>query len=61
MTAAVFALFGGLLIVTAITLIPDIKYLPGIVLASGVLLWLFVPLIVIATWVKNRKEGPHRQ
>jgi len=54
MTAAVFTLFGGLLIVTAITIIPDVKYLPGIILTSGILLWLFVPLIVIATWVKNR-------
>jgi len=53
MTAAVFTLFGGLLIVTSTSLIPDIPYLPSIILASGILLWLFVPLIVIATWVKN--------
>lgn len=54
MTAAIFTLFGGLLVVTALTIIPDIPYLPGIILASGLTLWLFVPLIVIATWIKNR-------
>lgn len=54
MTAAVFALFGGLLIVTAITIIPDIQYIPGIILASGIALLLFVPVIIIATFIKNR-------
>ena len=56
MTATVFALFGGLLIVTAITIIPDIQYIPGIILASGIVLLSFVPVIIIATFIKNRKQ-----
>ena len=54
MTAAVFALFGGLLIAAAITIIPDMPYIPGIILSFGILLLLFVPVIIITTFIKNR-------
>ena len=56
-TAIVFAVAGTLLILTALFIIPAIAYLPHIILLSGSLLLLFVPLIIIATIIKNRKKS----
>lgn len=42
--------------VTAVFIIPEIGYLPHIILLSGSLLLLLVPVIIIATIMKNRKS-----
>ncbi|MEA3303372.1 MAG: hypothetical protein U9Q75_08885 [Pseudomonadota bacterium] len=54
-TAIVFSVTGVLLILTALFIIPAISYLPHIVMISGALLLLFVPVIITATIIKNRK------
>ncbi len=54
-TAIVFAVTGVLLILTALFIIPAISYLPHIIVLSGSLLLLFVPVIIVATIIKNRK------
>ena len=54
-TAIVFSVAGVLLILTALFIIPAISYLPHIIMLSGALLLLFVPVIIVATIIKNRK------
>ncbi len=54
-TAIVFLVTGILLILTALFITPEISYLPHIIVLSGSLLLLFVPVIIIATILKNRK------
>ena len=55
-TAIVFSIAGVLLILTAIFIIPAISYLPHLIMLSGSVLLLFVPVIIIATIIKNRKH-----
>ncbi len=54
-TAIVFSIAGVLLILTARFIIPAISYLPHIIMLSGSVLLLFVPVIIVATILKNRK------
>jgi hypothetical protein len=53
-TAIVFSVAGVLLILTALFIIPAISYLPHIIILSGSVLLLFVPMIIVATILKNR-------
>lgn len=55
-TAIIFSVAGFLLILTAVTIIPEIGYLPQVIMFSGILLLLFVPLIIVATIIKNRNN-----
>ena len=55
-TAIVFSIAGVLLILTAIFIVPEIAYLPHLILLSGSVLLLFVPVIIVATILKNRKH-----
>ena len=54
-TAIVFSIAGVLLILTALFIIPAISYLPHIIMLSGSVLLLFVPVIIVATIIKNRE------
>jgi len=54
-TAIVFSIAGVLLILTALFIIPAISYLPHIIVLSGSVLLLFVPVIIVATIIKNRE------
>ena len=55
-TAIVFSIAGVLLILTALFIVPAISYLPHIIMLSGSVLLLFVPVIIIATILKNRNS-----
>jgi hypothetical protein len=55
-TAIVFSVTGVLLILTALFIIPAISYLPHIIMLSGALLLLLVPVIIVATFLKNRRK-----
>ena len=55
-TAIIFSIAGLLLILTASFIIPEIAYLPHIIMLSGSVLLLFVPVIIVATILKNRKR-----
>jgi len=55
-TAIVFSVTGVLLILAALFIIPAISYLPHIIMLSGSVLLLFVPVIIVATIIKNRKS-----
>lgn len=55
-TAIIFSIAGLLLILTASFIIPEIAYLPHIIMLSGSVLLLFVPMIIVATILKNRKR-----
>ena len=54
-TAFVFSVVGVLLILAALFIVPAISYLPHVIMLSGGVLLLFVPLIIVATILKNRK------
>ena len=54
-TAIVFSVTGVLLILTALFIIPEIAYLPHLIMLSGSVLLLFVPVIIVATIIKNRE------
>lgn len=56
-TAIVFSVAGVLLVLTALYIIPSIWYLPHIIMLSGSLLLLLVPLIIIASIIKNRDNN----
>ncbi len=53
-TASIFFSMGLGLILAGIWIIPQILYLPQIIIISGTLLLIMVPLILIATYLKNR-------
>jgi len=55
-TAIIFSVTGVLLILTAKFVIPEIGYLPHIIMLSGSLLLLFVPVILVAAIVKSRNS-----
>ena len=54
-TAIVFSVTGVMLILAALYVVPPIAYLPHIIMLSGSVLLLFVPVIIVATILKNRK------
>ena len=53
-TALVFFISGLCFIFTGIWVIPEIAYLPQIIIFVGSLILLMVPVILVASYVKNR-------
>jgi hypothetical protein len=56
-TAMIFLLAGSGLIIVGHWLLPDVFFLPEILTGSGLFLLLFVPLILTASYLKNRPKG----
>jgi len=52
-TALIFFLSGISIILAGIWIVPDVWYLANIIIASGLLILLMVPIILIATYIKN--------
>ncbi len=53
-TALIFFLTAISLILAGIFVVPDIWYLSSIIILSGIFVLLMVPLILIATYIKNK-------
>ncbi len=53
-TAFIFFIMGLCLVLTGIWLIPEIWYLPQIIIFTGALILFMVPLILLASYLKNR-------
>ncbi|MCW8932430.1 MAG: hypothetical protein OQL19_19615 [Gammaproteobacteria bacterium] len=59
MTAFIFLITGLSLILVGYWIVPDIWYFSHIIILSGTLLLFLVPVILIATYIKNSKKSPH--
>ena len=53
-TALIFFITGLGILLTGIWLIPEFWYLPQIIIFTGILILLMVPLILVASYLKNR-------
>ena len=53
-TALIFFITGLGTLLTGIWLIPEIWYLPQIIVFTGILILLMVPVILVASYLKNR-------
>jgi len=53
-TASVFLITGLCLILVGNWILPELWYLPQIIIFTGMLILLMVPVILIATYLKNR-------
>jgi len=52
-TALIFLLSGISIILAGYWIVPDVWYLAHIIIVSGLLILLMVPLVLIATYIKN--------
>ena len=52
-TALIFLLSGISIVLAGIWIVPDIWYLAHIIITSGLLILFMVPIILIATYIKN--------
>jgi len=52
-TALIFLLSGISIILAGVWIVPDIWYLARIIITSGLLILLMVPIILIASYIKN--------
>jgi hypothetical protein len=55
-----FAMAVGLILL-ARTLVPDVAYMPDVVMGLGMLLLCFAPLILLGTWLRSAtsEHGPN--
>ena len=53
-TALIFFITGLAILLTGIWLIPEFWYLPQIIIFTGILILLMVPVILVASYLKNR-------
>ncbi len=53
-TAIIFFITGICLLLTGIWIVPEIWYLPHIIILVGILVLIMVPIILVATYFKNR-------
>jgi len=52
-TAGIFFITGFCLMSAGFLVIPDLWYLPHIIITAGILILLMVPVILIATYLKH--------
>jgi len=53
-TAFIFLITGLCIVMSGIWVMPDIWYLPHIIIGVGSILLLMVPVILLASYLKNR-------
>ena len=57
LVSAVFTTMAIGMILTARFLVPDLDYIPGVVMGFGLLLLWFAPIILLCTWQRHTRAG----